>query len=296
MTRRPSVPKAQFTDGISTDRPTRKKDAAGSAKAEKPNERAPEVAGAGGKDGKKGKRGRGSSVATKERRPASAPAARSADDGVHDVDHSPVPARSFSGRLLVLGLAMGAVTLLLAPNVHTYLQQRAEISALREDIAVRVAEQDDYTSELARWDDPAYIKQQARDRVSMLMPGETGYWVYGGEELGAGEDGALAGSGSTTKDPKDTAISAKDATNITVQPWVDSLVEAVRESGQVQAQPAVPGTESTVPGTSPSLVPDTVPGTESTVPGTSPSPVPEMPSPDSVPELEAPAAPVPVQP
>ena len=85
-------------------------------------------------------------------RPASArqhPPPASRQDGViHTAGNSPVPARRFSGRLLVLGLTMGAVTVLLAPNVHTFLQQRAEISALRDDIAAKEAQQSAYECEL----------------------------------------------------------------------------------------------------------------------------------------------------
>lgn len=224
MTRRPSVPKAQFTGGLGSH--TGKPQAAAAAQQPQPGHDGP------GKGRKKGAPGR-------ERRPASAPARQRAEDGTDDAGHSPVPARSFSGRLLVLGLAMGVVTLLLAPNVHTYLEQRAEISALREDIAARATQQEIYTAELARWDDPAYIKQQARDRVSMLMPGETGYWVYGAEELKA-KDGAPAGSADAAKDPGAASTTAKDATSVTEQPWVDSLLQAVRESGQVQAPPVEP--------------------------------------------------------
>lgn len=93
----------------------------------------------------------------------------------------PVAAKSFSGRLLVLIVVLLAVTVMLAPSVNTYLQQRSEISALKADIAAKKQEQQNLQNNLSQWSDPAYIKQQARDRVSMMMPGETGYWVYGGE-------------------------------------------------------------------------------------------------------------------
>jgi cell division protein FtsB len=153
---------------------------------------------------------------------------RNADDGVirnAGSGSTPVPARSFNGRLLVLGLAMAAVTVALAPNIHTYMDQRAEISALKQDIAAQTTQQSAAQSELARWDDPAYVKQQARDRVSMLMPGETGYWVYGaGPSSGSTVSGAAASPGE----------SAKDATAVTTTPWVDGLWQAVEKSAAVK--------------------------------------------------------------
>lgn len=260
-TRRPSVPKATFPAGIGSSPEASGKsgksgssagNTAGEGSAAKgttsgPGKGGSPATGAGGARGKTAAKAGG-----KVRQPASGPNSRKErnehDGVVHSADNSPVPARSFSGRLLVLGLAMGVVTVLLAPNVHTFLQQRAEISALRADIAVKEGQQDNFEAELARWDDPAYIKQQARDRVSMLMPGETGYWVYGanGVVAVAGAPDAEAAKSST----------AKTSTEISVEPWVDGLWDAVQESAKVEtkaetkaapatATPTEPATEST---------------------------------------------------
>ncbi|MGA7204774.1 MAG: septum formation initiator family protein [Specibacter sp.] len=153
---------------------------------------------------------------------------------VRQASTAPVPARSFSGRLLVIGLAMAAITVVLAPNVHTFMEQRAEISDLKQVIAEQTAQQAGYKSELARWDDPAYVKQQARDRVSMLMPGETGYWVYGANgavDTGDSSDAAKAAASAAT--------SAKNATVVPDEPWVDSLFAAIQKSSEVKvAAPA----------------------------------------------------------
>ena len=232
-TRRPPVPKAQYTSSLS-GAPHK-----GGTPAPKPGvEAAPDSAsgangsvGGGGKTG--GKPGRGEA---RERRTTSKPAERGTAEGViHPAGNSPVPARSFSGRLLVLGLAMGAVTLLLAPNVHTYLQQRAEISSLRQDIAAKEVQQGANEAELNRWDDPAYIKQQARNRVSMLMPGETGYWVYGANGVVGLEDTAKAAKAAAAQ-----GATAKTATEITVEPWVAGLWDAVQKSAAVHVEEAKP--------------------------------------------------------
>ncbi|MGP9502432.1 FtsB family cell division protein [Specibacter sp. AOP5-B1-6] len=291
-TRRPSVPKAQFTAGIGSapdkaaeksahpsttpdpgadGSPTHRGGKAGSGAS---GSGTAAKGAAGGKTGN-GKSGTGTAGGKNERQRASGPNSRSHEDGViHEGGNSPVPARSFSGRLLVLGLAMGVVTLLLAPNVHTFLEQRAEISALHEDIAAKEVQQDAYKSELARWDDPAYIKQQARDRVSMLMPGETGYWVYGANGVEATDDSVDAAKAATAQ-----ATSAKNATSLSVEPWVDSLWDAVQKSAEVQAAPAAPATPA----------PDAEPAPEP-APGAEPAPDVE-PVPEPAPEAEpAPAA------
>lgn len=132
-----------------------------------------------------------------------------------DRDLDPVPAKAFSGRMLALAVVMIAITILLAPTVKIFLEKRAEISALEAEIAGRKAEQSELNKQLSRWQDPNYVKQQARDRINMVMPGETGYWVFGGEEA-AGTPGGRTGSGSSAN-PENL-------------PWVDALWESIRRS------------------------------------------------------------------
>lgn len=127
----------------------------------------------------------------------------------------PVPAKAFSGRLLALGVVMIAITIMLAPTVRIFLEKRAEIAALQADISAQQAKQADLKREVSRWHDPNYVKQQARDRINMVMPGETGYWVYG-SDLPVATSGAGAAAGTAT-----------DPANL---PWVDSLWESIRRS------------------------------------------------------------------
>ncbi|MCX8454108.1 FtsB family cell division protein [Paenarthrobacter ureafaciens] len=127
----------------------------------------------------------------------------------------PVPAKAFSGRLLAFAVVMIAITVMLAPTVKVFLEKRSEISALEAEIAAKEAEQEDLNKQLSRWQDPNYVKQQARDRINMVMPGETGYWVFGGEDA-AGTPGGRTGSG-TSENPANL-------------PWVDALWESIRRS------------------------------------------------------------------
>ncbi len=128
---------------------------------------------------------------------------------------TPVPAKAFSGRLLALSVVMIAITILLAPTVKIFVDKRAEIAALEADIAERQATRDDLKRQVSRWQDPNYVKQQARDRINMVMPGETGYWVFG-------SDIPAADTGSTT-----AAAATQDPANL---PWVDALWDSIRRS------------------------------------------------------------------
>jgi cell division protein FtsB len=117
--------------------------------------------------------------------------------------------------MLALAVVMIAITIMLAPTVKIFIDKRAEIAALEADIAASKSAQDDLKRQVSRWQDPNYVKQQARDRINMVMPGETGYWVFG-SDLPAGASGGQPG-----------AAAAQDPANL---PWVDSLWESIRRS------------------------------------------------------------------
>lgn len=126
----------------------------------------------------------------------------------------PIPARSFSGRILALSIAMSAFALLLVPSIGTYARQHEELTALRESIATKEAEQENLKDQIARWDDPLYIKQQARDRINLVMPGERNYMVVG------------------TK-PADISLTEENHSPNEVRtdlPWVDALYDSVHRA------------------------------------------------------------------
>ncbi|MFJ5694415.1 septum formation initiator family protein [Arthrobacter sp. NPDC093125] len=142
---------------------------------------------------------------------------RSGSSPVNGEDESldPIPAKAFSGRMLALAVVMIAITIMLAPTVKIFIDKRAEIAALEADIAAKQSAQDDLKRQVSRWQDPNYVKQQARDRINMVMPGETGYWVFGSDMP----------AGAAASDPGAAAV--QDPANV---PWVDSLWESIRRS------------------------------------------------------------------
>jgi len=149
---------------------------------------------------------KGSSATTPGSRPVVERAAASTD---------PVPAKAFSGRMLALALVMVAITILLAPTVKIFLEKRSEIAGLQADITASQAKQADLKRQISRWQDPNFVKQQARDRINMVMPGETGYWVFGSD---IPADTPATGAAATSGDSQETL------------PWVDSLWESIRRS------------------------------------------------------------------
>jgi hypothetical protein len=73
-------------------------------------------------------------------------------------------------------LVIAVLTVSYASSLRAYLQQRDHIDDLKSQIALRRAAIEDLEREKARWDDPAYVRQQARE-LNYVMPGETSYVV-----------------------------------------------------------------------------------------------------------------------
>jgi cell division protein FtsB len=65
----------------------------------------------------------------------------------------------------------------LVPTLGTYLDQRQKIAALENSVQVSTEQIADLEQERERWEDPAYITTQARERLYYVKPGEVVYLV-----------------------------------------------------------------------------------------------------------------------
>jgi cell division protein FtsB len=83
-------------------------------------------------------------------------------------------------RAAILASAVCAVVLLLAYPLREYASQRSEINSLREQSAAATQQVAALTEQQRRWQDSAYIRAQARQRLHYVMPGETAYVVVRG--------------------------------------------------------------------------------------------------------------------
>jgi cell division protein FtsB len=213
-TRRPRVPKAAPRLQATTERAKEAPDTAdvisadfGGARESPSGEKSAKESSA----GEKAARDRAGSGKASTHQAASGGQSKGGEAGE---EPHPVPAKAFSGRMLALAVVMIAITIMLAPTVKIFFDKKAEIDALNDDIAASQAQQDGLRQQISRWQDPNYVKQQARDRINMVMPGETGYWVFG-SDLPAGTSSSQ--TGAAAPDPADL-------------PWVDSLWESIRRA------------------------------------------------------------------
>ena len=88
-----------------------------------------------------------------------------------------VQPRRITGRAAVLGLALVGLLLAYAYPIRVYLAQEAEITRLE---AAQAAQRDRIgalAEQRAKWDDPEYVKAQARKRFHLVERGDRTYIV-----------------------------------------------------------------------------------------------------------------------
>lgn len=145
---------------------------------------------------------------------------------------APAPVRGswatvLSWRALVLAGVLGLAFALVWPSVRVYNEQRASNAALVAERDAARAEVDDLGAQLARWQDPAFVVAQARERLAYVYPGETPYRVVDPEVARPAAVGSVdeAANGD-----------AKDG-----EPWFGRMWASVVVAGaEPQAQAPVP--------------------------------------------------------
>ena len=90
--------------------------------------------------------------------------------------------RAFTGRAAILAVVLLGLLLAVAYPVQEYLRQRADIAALHAQRDAVRATVSSLQSESARWDDPAFVKQQAKQRLYFVAPGEKTFVIIGAPE------------------------------------------------------------------------------------------------------------------
>jgi cell division protein FtsB len=123
--------------------------------------------------------------------------------------------------VLMLALLVLAV-IVLAPNLRILIEQRQQIAALQQGVAQTQQSVDEFTKDVARWSDPAYIESQARERLYYVFPGDISYLVIG------------AGAQVTTSDGQPISSSIQT----TKVDWVHSLLSSIYTAGLTDAPPS----------------------------------------------------------
>jgi cell division protein FtsB len=137
----------------------------------------------------------------------------------------------FSGFSIAVLSLIVLFIVVLAPGLRIYLEQRQQLSDLRAAVASQEKDIDTLRDERARYNDPAYLKAEIRDRLFYVMPGETSYLVM--DDLGktAADDAA-----PISEDIQETRVD-----------WVQTLFGSVMTAGLSDLPPDQLTTTETVP-------------------------------------------------
>ncbi|MFM9371617.1 FtsB family cell division protein [Streptomyces sp. Da 82-17] len=82
-----------------------------------------------------------------------------------------------TGRAALLALVVCSLIVALAYPMRQWVAQRADIAEQEQKLAEAREQTEKLKDAKARWRDPAYVERQARERLHMVLPGETGYTV-----------------------------------------------------------------------------------------------------------------------
>lgn len=97
-------------------------------------------------------------------------------------------------RAAVLGLVVCGLVVSAALPLREYLSQRGQIASAKAKNAQQQARVDALEKQLRQWQDPAFVRAQARERLHFVMPGEYSYVVLTPKKPAVPEgQGALPG-------------------------------------------------------------------------------------------------------
>lgn len=145
-----------------------------------------------------------------------------------------VPVALSQGKLLAKSLRLNSTwvsviavvvvgSFLISPDVEAFLNQRRQIAEMEESIRLAKEQVEQMQAERDRWQDPVYIRSQARDRLYYVLPGEVSYLVMDSSGMDFSDTSGTVGALLADRRSADQISTEISAAN---DNWVDSLLES----------------------------------------------------------------------
>jgi cell division protein FtsB len=134
----------------------------------------------------------------------------------------------FDARTITLAVIVVLGIVSLAPQVQVLITQQQAIADMRAQVEKAQQAVKDMKVERQRWDDPVYIRAQARDRLYYVMPGEVSYLVMDANGINQSDTSGTVGAMIAARNNNAQISSTVHTTN---NNWVDSVVETIVRSG-----------------------------------------------------------------
>jgi cell division protein FtsB len=132
--------------------------------------------------------------------------------------------------VLVLALVILGVGVL-GPQINVLVEQRRDVADLEQLVREKEMAIDDLEKQRARWEDPAYIRAQARERLFYVMPGDISFIVISDVPI--------------VERPLEKPSTAVQSTE---SDWVRGLFNSVMVAGLSDATPAELDAAANAPG------------------------------------------------
>ncbi|MEU1289348.1 septum formation initiator family protein [Kitasatospora sp. NPDC005856] len=163
----------------------------------------------------------------------------------------------FTSRATVLVLVLCSLVAILAYPTRQFISQRAEISAQRAKADHARQQVEQLRREKARWQDPEYVKAQARARLHYAVPGETPYIaVDPAARASAQTSSSAAGAASSANPASGNPVSGNPVSGnpaagnpaaagpagrtAAAKPWYASIWDSVDAADTAAAAPVAP--------------------------------------------------------
>ncbi|MEV7776477.1 septum formation initiator family protein [Kitasatospora sp. NPDC086791] len=137
----------------------------------------------------------------------------------------------FTSRATVLVLVLCSLVAILAYPTRQFISQRAEISAQRAKADHARQQVEQLRRDKARWQDPEYVKAQARARLHYAVPGETPY-------IAVDPAGQASARPSSSAGAPATGAAAGQAN--AAKPWYAGIWDSVDAADRAAPAPATP--------------------------------------------------------
>jgi cell division protein FtsB len=145
-----------------------------------------------------------------------------------------VPVAISQGKLLAKSLRLNSTWVsviaivviggfLISPDVEAFLNQRRQIAEMEESIRLAQEQVEQMQAERDRWQDPVYIRSQARDRLYYVLPGEVSYLVMDASGMDFSDTSGTVGAILAERRSADEISTEIAAAN---DNWVNSLLES----------------------------------------------------------------------
>ena len=127
---------------------------------------------------------------------------------------------------LLAMIVLGVLTL--APRVQEWFVLRQQVAQAQADVEQARKDVTSMQSEVKRWEDPVFIRSQARDRLYYVMPGEVSYLVMDADGVNTSDiSGTVGAMLADQRNYGQISKSIKETRNN----WVDSVMETVIVAG-----------------------------------------------------------------